>query len=152
MKITIYIDSDVIISAEIESEPNHKISKKFMEYVISVKHSPNIVFSTSSFTPLELASAMARRAGEHRAYSLLYRVKSTWGDKITPLDPKEKKSFKKLINSLIETAIKHKTSSGDTIRAQTVVDSHRQNWKKSKESRENNEDRPNILSLIKKTN
>jgi len=122
MKIIIYIDSDVFIASEIQKEKNHKISKKFIEYVTKVKHSSELVFATSSFTPLELASAMARRVDEHRAYSLLYRVKSTWEGKITPLDPKEKRSFKKLINSLIETAIQHKTSSGDSIHAQTIED------------------------------
>ncbi len=120
----IYIDSNVIVASEIEEEGNHTESKQFMEYVLDNKN-PDIVFYTSVFSFLELASAMIRRTGNRdRAYSLLYRTEKSWRKSITPLPPipeKREASFTELVDDLIETSIKYRTSSADTIHAQTIA-------------------------------
>ena len=78
----IYIDSNIIIASEIRSEKHHKESKNFMAYVLDNKN-PDIGFSTSIFTFLELASAMRRRTkNKDRAYSLLYKVRNLWKNSI----------------------------------------------------------------------
>lgn len=122
--INIYIDSDVIVASEIEEEAYCEESKKFMEYVLRSENS-DITFITSVFTFLELASAMIRRTkDEHKAYSLLYRIKSSWKDSIKPvppIPPKKLTSFTRLIDTFIETSIKFRTPSGDTIHAQTAA-------------------------------
>lgn len=122
--ISIYIDSDVIVAAEMEDEQNHMESKKFMDYV--VKHdNPDATFITSIFTFLELASAMIRRTNdEDKAYSLLYRIGKSWKDSIKPVLPmptKKLTSLQRLVDRLVETAIKFHTPSGDTIHAQTAA-------------------------------
>lgn len=121
---TVYIDSDVIVASEISTEENHRESKKFMKYVIENKD-PKFTFFTSIFTFLELASSMIRRTRDKdKTYSLLYRVMRTWKGSINPLPPihsKKLTSFTRLVDSLIETSIKFRTRSGDTIHAQTVA-------------------------------
>lgn len=122
--IVIYIDSDVIVASEMEDEPNHKESKNFMERVLNNENS-DILFITSVFTFLELASAMIRRTNdEDKAYSLLYRIGKSWKDSIKPVPPilpKKLTSFTRLVDSLVETAIKFHTPFGDTIHAQTAA-------------------------------
>lgn len=121
---TVYLDSDVIVAAEIEGEQNHAESQKFLDYILKQEHH-NVIFITSVFTFLELASAMIRRTGdEHRAYSLLYRIKNTWKGSIKPvppIPPKKLTSFTALVDRLAETSIKFHTPSGDTIHAQTAA-------------------------------
>lgn len=123
--INIYIDSDVIVASEIKKELNHKESKKFMKYVIKSENS-NVRFFTSVFTFLELASAIIRRTNnKDKAYSLLYRIRNTWKGFINPLPPivsKKASSFTKLVDILIETSIRFRTPSGDTIHAQTEAE------------------------------
>ncbi len=120
----VYIDSDVIVASEIEEEENHKESKNFMEHVLGSK-SPDTVFYTSVFSFLELASAMIRRtSNSDKAYSLLYRIRNSWKKSIKPLPPlpaKYRASFTGLVDTLIETSIKYRTPSADTIHAQTVA-------------------------------
>ena len=122
--INIYIDSDVIVSAEMEDEQNHSESKIFMDYVLRQEH-PDTTFITSVFTFLELASAMIRRTNdEHKAYSLVYRIGKSWKDSIKPVPPmptKKLTSFTRLVDRLVDTAIEFHTPSGDTIHAQTVA-------------------------------
>jgi hypothetical protein len=121
----IYIDSNVIVSSEIKSESNYADSSEFMEFAEKI-HSrfPDVMFVTSVFTFLELASAMIRRTqNEDKTLSLLYRVTTMWESwikPVAPLAPGKRTSFKRLIDSLIGTAIKFHTPAADTIHAQTV--------------------------------
>lgn len=120
----VYIDSNVIVASEIKEEENHIESKKFMEHVLGNRN-PDITFSTSVFSFVELASAMIRRtSNSDRAYSLLYRIRNSWKKSIKPLPPipaKHRTSFTGLVDTLIETSIKYRTPSADTIHAQTVA-------------------------------
>lgn len=120
----VYIDSNVFVSAEIQGERNHAESKEFMDFLLKVKV-PNVYYVTSVFTFVELASAMIRRTGDRdRSYSLLYRIQKTWRDTIRPYPPTEpsrSKSYTSLVDSLVETAIRFRTPSGDSIHAQTVA-------------------------------
>jgi len=120
----IYIDSNVIIAAEIQTEQYHPKSKDFVNYVTGNKH-PEFVFFTSVFTSLELASAMIRRTHDpDKVYSLLYRIKNTWKHSINPLPPiapKEMTSFTRLIDDLISTTVKLNTPTADTIHAHTAA-------------------------------
>ncbi|MBA7604141.1 hypothetical protein ES703_11260 [subsurface metagenome] len=120
----VYIDSNVIVASEIKEEENHIESKKFMEHVLGNRN-PDITFSTSVFSFVELASAMIRRtSNSDRAYSLLYRIRNSWKKSIKPLPPipaKHRTSFTGLVDTLIETSIKYHTPSADTIHAQTVA-------------------------------
>ena len=120
----IYIDSDVIISSEIDKEENHKPSKKFMDFVLT-GDGADIAFYTSIFTFVELASAMIRRTNnKDKAYSLLYRIRNSWKQSIKPLPPiplQTRTSFTRLVDTLIETSIQFRTPSADTIHAQTIV-------------------------------
>lgn len=122
--INIYIDTDVIVAAEMKDEQNHAESKKLMDYVLRQEH-PDTTFITSVFSFLELASAMIRRTkNQHRTYSLLYQIKNSWKDSIKPVLPlptKKLTSFSRLVDRLVETAIKFRTPSGDTIHAQTAA-------------------------------
>lgn len=122
--INIYIDSDVIVSAEMEDERNHEESKKFMVHILGIEN-PDTTFITSVFTFLELASAMIRRTNdEHKAYSLVYRIGKSWKDSIKPVPPMPSKkltSFTRLVDRLVETSVKFHTRSGDTIHAQTAA-------------------------------
>ncbi len=67
---------------------------------------------------------MIRRTKDKRtAYSLLYQVRNSWKRSIKPyppVEPKEFTSFTRLVDALIEAAIRFRTPSGDTIHAQTV--------------------------------
>jgi predicted nucleic acid-binding protein len=120
----IYIDSDVIVASEIINEDNHDQSKKFMDFVLNNQNT-DIAFYTSVFTFVELASAMTRRTNnDDRAYSLLYRIRNSWKKSIKPLPPipvTRRASFTSLVESLIETSIKYRTLSADTIHAQTIA-------------------------------
>ena len=120
----IYIDSDVIVASEIDTEQHHVESKDFMKQVTE-NRGRHFVFFTSVFTSLELASAMIRRTQDRdKAYSLLYRVQKTWKHSINPLPPippKEMTSFTRLVDDLIETTIRFNTPSGDTIHAHTAA-------------------------------
>lgn len=121
--VEVYIDSDVIVSAEIPGERNHDESKKFMESALAARGA-SFNYVTSIFAFLEIASAMIRRTkNKHKAYSLLYRVQKSWKTSIRPyppIEPRELTSFTRLVDSLIETAIRFRTPAGDTIHAQTV--------------------------------
>lgn len=122
--IEVYIDSDVIVASEITDEQCHQESKEFMEYVLGSKKL-DITFFTSVFTFVELASAMIRRTNnKDKAYSLLYRIRNSWKDSIKPLPPipqENRAYFTKLVDTLVETSIRFRTPSGDTIHAQTVA-------------------------------
>jgi len=122
--ILVYIDSDVIVASELKGEQHFTESKRFMEYALKSRI-PDMTFSTSVFTFLELASAMIRRTrNKDRAYSLLYQIRNSWKEKIRPFPPLPRKrltSFTRLVDTLIETSIRFRTPSGDTIHAQTVA-------------------------------
>ena len=122
--INIYIDSDVIVSAEMKDEQNHEESKKFMDYILG-SEIPDTTFITSVFTFLELASAMIRRTkNKDKTYSLLYRIKNSWKytiKPVPPMPPPKLTSFPRLVDGLVDTSIKFHTPSGDTIHAQTAA-------------------------------
>jgi predicted nucleic acid-binding protein len=122
--IEIYIDSNVIVASEIEEEEEHQKSEEFMEYVLASKGTDTIFF-TSVFTFSELASAMIRRTNnKDKAYSLLYQIRNSWKKFIKPLPPipgKKRADFIELVETLIESAIRFRTPSADTIHAQTVA-------------------------------
>lgn len=121
----IYIDSNVIVSAEIKEEPHYHESREFMKGVLGNRKT-DIVFCTSVFTFLELASAMIRRTNDtDKTYSLLYRIKNSWKNSIHPLPPippKKLTSFTRLVDALIETSIKFRTRAADSIHAQTIAE------------------------------
>lgn len=121
--INIYIDSNVIVASEIKTESYHKESKEFMGYVLK-SNKQEISFATSVFTFLELASAMIRRTNnQDKTYSLLYRIRNSWKDSIKPYPPlplKKITSITKLVDCLIETSIKFRCPTADTLHAQTV--------------------------------
>ena len=120
----VYIDSDVIVASELKEEQYFSESKRFMEYVLKSRI-PDTTFFTSVFTFLELASAMIRRTrNKDRAYSLLYQIRNSWKGSIKPYPPLPRSkltSFTRLVDTLIETSIKFRTPSGDTIHAQTAA-------------------------------
>jgi len=122
--IEIYIDSNVIVASEIAEEDHHQKSKEFMEYVLASKGT-DTVFFTSIFTFSELASAMIRRTNnKDKAYSLLYQIRNSWKKFIKPLPPipgKKRAEFIELVETFIESAIKFRTPSADTIHAQTIA-------------------------------
>jgi len=122
--IEIYIDSNVIVASKIETEEHYQQSKEFMEYVLASKGTDTIFF-TSVFTFSELASAMIRRTNDKdKAYSLLYQIRNSWKKFIQPLPPipgKKQADFIELVETLIESAIRFRTPSADTIHAQTVA-------------------------------
>lgn len=125
----VFIDSNVIIAAEIITEQHHKESKKFMEYILSNKIN-GITFFTSIFTFLELASAMIRRTkNKDKTYSLLYRISKSWKKIINPIPLSSSnkrispKTFsRELIDTLIEVAIKFGTKTGDTFQCHAIVE------------------------------
>jgi predicted nucleic acid-binding protein len=121
----IYIDSNVIVASEIEEEEHNHESREFMQYVLRNKKT-DIIFFTSVFTFLELASAMTRRTNDRdKTYSLLYRIKNSWKYSINPLPPmapRKMTSFTRLVDTLIETSIRFHTSSADSIHAQTIAE------------------------------
>lgn len=120
----IYIDSNVIVASEIKEEPYHCESKEFMDFVRG-NNKIEIVFFTSVFTFLELSSAMIRRTNnEDKTYSLLYKIRNSWKSSIHPLPPMRSKmtSFTKLVDSLVETSIKFRTPSADSIHALTIAE------------------------------
>lgn len=122
MTIGIYIDANVLVSSEIKGEPQHKESKKFIDYILKNDFKDIKIF-TSKFTLLEIASTMIRRTkNKDKAYSILYRLTRSWEKNISPLEPEKRRSWSKLLDELIETAIELRTKSGDTIHAQIVKD------------------------------
>ena len=96
-----------------------------MQCVLKNKRT-DIIFFTSVFTFLELASAMTRRTNDRdKTYSLLYRIKNSWKYSINPLPPmapRKMTSFTRLVDTLIETSIRFHTSSADSIHAQTIAE------------------------------
>lgn len=125
----ITIDTDVIVASKISNEENHNESKKFMEYILE-NSLEEVFFFTSIFTFLELSSAMIRRTKDKdKTYSLLYQIKRSWKNIINPLPLSAyKKSMSpntfsiNWIDDLIETAIKFRSKSGDTIQIQTILE------------------------------
>jgi len=122
--ILVCIDSNVIVSSKIRSENTHKESKRFMRHVLQNKD-PTVLFTTSIFTFVELASAMIRRTkSKDKAYSLIYQVSKSWEKSINPLPVTYNLNLPltKIIDELVETSIKCRTNLGDTIQAQTICE------------------------------
>ena len=126
-KVNIYIDSNVIVAAELEEERDHKESRNFMNVILE-KENKNIVAHTSIFTVVELASAMFRRTKNiDKTYSLIYRLESLWNRKasiftVEPVLGKGEMSFNNLINALLDVVIKFSVPAADAIHAHTVAE------------------------------
>lgn len=119
---TIFIDTDVIVASQIKSEKNHAESRRLMDFVLKSK-SRRFEFYVSVFSFLELASAIIRRTdSKDKAYSLLWQITKSWKGRIKPIVPEAGvASFNTLIDHLIDTAIKFKTRTGDTIQAHSFA-------------------------------
>ena len=119
----IYIDSNVFVSNICEDEDNHEQSKKFIEFILKNNFKKEVSFITSIFTEVEVASAVFRRAGnEEKAQATLYKIENPWKEKIIllPYDLDKKIKLDDLVVKLVETALRHGTTFGDTIHANDV--------------------------------
>ncbi len=115
----VYIDTNVIVSAKLEDEKQHNVSKYFIEnIVLNPKVNRVFRFYTSIFTLPELASAIYRRTkDEDRAYSMLWRVLKTWSEYLTVLSPVIPKRYSRstrkwidhFISKLIKVAVEYGT-------------------------------------------
>ena len=100
-----------------------------MDYILK-SNLEEMFFFTSIFTFLELSSAMIRRTRDkNKVYSLLYQLNKSWKDKLNPIPLTSfKKSMspitfsKNWIDRLIDTAVKFKSKSADTIQIQTILE------------------------------
>ena len=117
----IYIDSNVFVDVEIPERPHHRESREFFERVLG---RDDIRVCTSVYTSLEIASAIRRQKGSRTVYRYLYNIHTKYkeGQVIWLLPAKKNIGFKRLIEELIETAIKHATPSGDTIHVLTMFE------------------------------
>ena len=116
----IYIDSNVFVSSVINTEQTHSESKKFMDYLIKMQFPKEVIFCTSRFTEVEVASAIFRRTkNEDKARSTLHKIERPWKNKIClfPENPKVKVNLDDLVIKLVETALRYGTSFGDTVHA-----------------------------------
>ena len=116
----IYIDSNVFVSSVINTEQTHSESKKFMDYLIKTQFPKEVIFCTSRFTEVEVASAIFRRTkNEDKARSTLHKIERPWKNKIClfPENPKVKVNLDDLVIKLVETALRYGTSFGDTVHA-----------------------------------
>ena len=119
----IYIDSNVFVSSVIDAERTYVESKKFMDYLIKTQFPKDIIFCTSRFTEVEVASAIFRRTqNEDKARSMLHKIERPWKNKIClfPENPKVKVNLDDLVIKLVETALRYGTSFGDTVHANDV--------------------------------
>ena len=118
-----YIDSDVFVSCVMEKEKNHIKSKEFIDFITSTNLKNDILFFTSRFTEVEVASAVFRRSkNEDKARATLQKMERPWSNKIFPLPEKPNKRIKidDLVIKLVETAIRYGTKFGDTVHANDV--------------------------------
>jgi hypothetical protein len=131
MPVLVFIDSNVFVNWKASGERNARHSKEFVEgMVLSGKNvfetrtgkPREFVFCTSYYTLLEVASAMARRAGDLEAKKLVYDL-AKWWDKVKKLDSGEKR-FSFLVNEAIKTAFEYKIPSGDAIQANIFLSNY----------------------------
>lgn len=119
----IYIDSNVFVSNICEDENNHRPSKEFIDFILNNKFSNDFVFLTSRFTEVEVASAIFRKTkNEEKARATLYKLERPWKEKFHLLPEKvnKKVNLDNLIIKLVETALRHGTSFGDSIHANDI--------------------------------
>ena len=120
----IYIDSNVFVSNICEDEKEqHGPSKEFIDYILKNNFPEEVSFITSIFTEVEVASAVFRRTGnEEKAQATLYKIENPWKEKISllPQDLSKKIKLNDLVIKLVETALRHGTTFGDTIHANDV--------------------------------
>ena len=120
----VYIDSNVFVSNICDDErEQHKPSKEFIDFILINKFSKEISFFTSIFTEVEVASAVFRKTGnEEKAQATLYKIENPWKNKISLLPEKlnSKVKLDDLTIKLVETALRHGTSFGDTVHANDV--------------------------------
>jgi len=119
----IYIDSNVFVSTICEDEGTHKDSKEFIDFVLANNFEKDTSFITSIFTEVEVASAVFRRTNnQEKAQATLYKIENPWKEKIAllPYDLEKKIKLSDLVIKLVETALRHGTTFGDTIHANDV--------------------------------
>jgi predicted nucleic acid-binding protein len=91
-----------------------------MDYLIKTLFPRDVIFCTSRFTEVEVASAIFRRTkNEDKARSMLHKIERPWKNKIClfPENPKVKVNLDDLVIKLVETALRYGTSFGDTVHA-----------------------------------
>lgn len=119
----IYIDSNVFVSNILTNETNHKESKDFIDFLLENNFPDNLLFLTSAFTEVEIASAVFRQTkNEETARATLHKLERPWRDKFHLLPDKIDKKIKldNLIIKLVETALRHGTTFGDSVHANVV--------------------------------
>lgn len=119
----IYIDSNVFVSNICEDEDDHEQSKEFFEFILKNNFKEEVSFITSIFTEVEVASAVFRRTGnEEKAQATLYKIENPWKEKIAllPYDLEKKIKLNDLVVKLVQTALRHGTTFGDTVHANDV--------------------------------
>lgn len=123
----IYVDSNIFVDAEIDSEPHHKESKLFFDSILPRQ---DIRICTSVYTLLEIASAVTRQVGSRETpYRYLYNVQVKYKEgQVSWLPPLKKEddmpslNFEKFVRILIDVCIECHTPSGDTIHAQAMLE------------------------------
>ena len=133
-KKKVYVDTNVIVSAFLEDEKQHKSSKEFVEKVIlNQKSQEYFVFYTSVFALPELASAIYRRTkNKDRVYSILYNLLVLWSDFLLVVEPEIPKKYTRstrkwidrFIKKLIEVAVKYGTPTMDSFHALILEEYH----------------------------
>jgi len=119
----VYIDSNVFVSNICEDEDNNKSSKDFIDFILNTNFSKGLMFLTSRFTEVEVASAIFHKTkNEERARATLYKLERPWKKKFQLLPEKANKKINldDLIIKLVETALRHGTRFGDTVHANDV--------------------------------
>lgn len=119
----IYVDVNTFVSHVRKSESNHKESKKFINFILKSKFPKNVLFFTSRFSSVGVASAIFRRTkNKDKARATLHQLERPWSNKILPLPekPNEKIKIDDLAIKLVETALNYGTKFEDTIHANDV--------------------------------
>jgi len=130
-KIGFYIDTNAFVSYAKQKEPNHRLSKKFIDYIKknmkNKKFNEHFNFLTSKFTEAEIASALKRQRYSHdKIRGFLHKISSPdWANAITPLpDPNLK--IREFVPIVVEASIKYGATFADTVQA-CCIDLHRDN-------------------------
>lgn len=119
----IYIDVNTFVSYVRKTEINHEKSKIFIDFILNKDFLKEILFFTSRFSSVGVASAIYRRtSNQDKARATLHKLERPWSNKILPLPekPDEKIKIDDLVIKLVETALKYGTKFEDTIHANDV--------------------------------
>ena len=133
-KKKVYIDTNVIVSAMLEDEKQHRLSKNFLnEIILNPKIHRLFEFYTSIFTLPELASAIYRRTkNREKAYATLYNVIGTWKEALSVLDAPIPKRYSRstrkwldyFIRKLVEVAVEYGTPTMDSFHTLILKEYH----------------------------